>query len=763
MGPDENKLKEKRGKYSKPWQESPATLGEDGDDEAEEDLLDGGSLKVSGLGEVKNKRRKRIGRFKNRTVQDDINRAGERLKQRLLREQHEEERKRLRSRELRASVRARFIATENRRKAHAATSGGKNFKAHESFEAHDYSANAPKRYMATTAGNQSSLIIQHQEEVYAREVEFEKQSVIMMETWTKPLKWLYYMYAHADCGMLVKEETFYEQKMSGLQIGIREWQILCRDFLITPCMGTVKENSNHYHSANISMKTEGDKLAMEFDEFCCAFRHIAREAPCLQEIPSEEERILAMMSFMRRQACIVDKNERGTLKNRRMGDRRHWTSKVIPMIEWRRTIPAHFGFTPQSVMVMEILDDLVFDTFGVHTLPNVPVPWNKETWDDPPKKWVPKTTVPDDDSVIRRNYLVKQPPPEPKKSKYKGFTSSARRFRYQAKDEDKVTEADALNVRVRRFGDSALKQLPLKWLRTGKICVELLDKLIGDVMNGNARGRLKQRYGQMDKYKVELKEYNDALKNSRRSKFVKLPWGKETIVLRAPILPPKETEKVIDKLKRENELERLKNIKRERNRKMRQKELQEQLADIAKQKEREKKKMKAKKEVQDEKRKLKEDKARALEAEKRREDKQKVKEWRAERDAESAHMTKAQMLDKQRLAAKNKDAVERINNKYHWEQARKEKARKEQEAKEAKKNSELKKRMDQDNKRKKEEMAAKSKQRRAEREEEEEAAAKIQALYRGKADRQKLEEENADYKEIRKKQRKKKKRRSRKK
>merc|ERR1712159_977133 len=99
----------------------------------------------------------------------------------------------------------------------------------------------------------------------------------------------------------------------------------------------------------------------------------------------------------------------------------------------------------------------------------------------------------------------------------------------------------------------------------------------------------------------------DALKNRRKSKFVKLPWGKETIVLRAPILPPKETEKVVDKLKRENELKRLKNIKRERNRRNRQKELQEQLADIAKQKERKKKKMKAKKEVQDEKRKLKED------------------------------------------------------------------------------------------------------------------------------------------------------------
>ena len=94
------------------------------------------------------------------------------------------------------------------------------------------------------------------------------------------------MYAHADCGMLVKEETFYEQKMSGLQIGIREWQILCRDFLITPCMGTVKENSNHYHSANVKFIDRGRQIGHgRFDEFCCAFRHIAREAPCLQEIP----------------------------------------------------------------------------------------------------------------------------------------------------------------------------------------------------------------------------------------------------------------------------------------------------------------------------------------------------------------------------------------------------------------------------------------------------------------------------------------------
>ena len=77
----------------------------------------GGTLKVSGLSDVKDKRRKRIGRFKNRTVQEDIDRCGEALKQRELRRQHDEERKRLKSRELREKVRARFIATEEKRKA----------------------------------------------------------------------------------------------------------------------------------------------------------------------------------------------------------------------------------------------------------------------------------------------------------------------------------------------------------------------------------------------------------------------------------------------------------------------------------------------------------------------------------------------------------------------------------------------------------------------------------------------------------------------
>ena len=360
-----------------------------------------------------------------------------------------------------------------------------------------------------------------------------------------------------------------------------------------------------------------------------------------------------------------------------------------------------------------------------------------------------------------RNYLPKKAPPEPKKSKYKGFRSSARRFKYQVEDEDKVVAADALNVRVRRFGDSALKQLPLKWVKMGKICIEVLDKLVGDVMNGNARGRLKQRYGEMDKYKVELKDYNDGMKN-RKAKFVKLPWGKETIMLRAPILPPKESEKIVDKLKRENELKRLKNIKRERNRKKRQKELQEQLAEIAKQKEREKRKSMSKKQQLDEKRKLKADKARAIEAERRRNDRMKIREWRAERDAEKEYVSKEEMLKRQQLAAKNKDTVERINNKYHWEQARKEKARKEQEERDAQAQRELQKQLEREKKEKKKEMAAKSNERRQARKEEDEAAAKIQAMYRGKADRQKLEEENADYKELRAKQRKKKKRKKKK-
>merc|ERR1711918_132445 len=142
-------------------------------------------------------------------------------------------------------------------------------------------------------------------------------------------------------------------------------------------------------------------------------------------------------------------------------------------------------------------------------------------------------------------------------------------------------------------------------------------------------------------------------------------------------------------------------------------------------KEREKRKNISKKELLDEKKKLKSEQARAIEAERRRKDRIRIKEWRAERDAEKAFTSKKEMLRAQQLASKNKDAVERINNRYHWEQARKEKSRKEQEEAEARRNQDLKKRMDIEKTERKKEMAAKSNKRRAAKKEEDEAAAKI--------------------------------------
>jgi hypothetical protein len=755
--PGDEKAEKKNAGYGKTWLQSNDDADDEGDDP---DLLVSGMLKVDGLKEVKNKRKNRIGRFKTRSVQEDIDRAGEALKQRTMRKQHEEERKRLRSRELRQKVRARFNATEEKRKAHAATGGGKNFKMHAmSDDTHNYSSNAPKRYMAQTSGKSSSLILKHQQEVYDREKEFEEEAVQMMQEWKKPLKWLYYMYAHADCGMVVREGSFHEQKMGGEQIGIREWQILVRDFKLAPSMGTIKECSNHYHSANISLKTEGDAMSMEWDEFLCAFRHMAREAPSLQEIPTESERIVAMMSFMRRQACEYDKKDRGSLKNRRMGDRRHWTESKIPLIEFRRTIPGHFGFTPQSVMCMEILDDLIFEKFGCHSLPNCPVPWNVETWDEPPRKWQPTTTEFDTAPVIGRNYIPRQPPKQPKKTKFKGFTTSSRRFNYQAAEEDKVRTQ--LDITVKRFGDSALKVLPIKWIKSGKIAIEILDKLVGDVIAGNARGRLEQRYGEQEKYEVKWQEYKGAVKN-RKTKYVNLPWEKEAINLKAPELTHKESEKVIARKKRESEITRRKNMKRERERKKRQKELIETLSDLAKQRERQRQKANQKKMDREEnKRQRDAERAIALQ-EKRKEDRQKIRQWRAQKEAEEHYVSKAEELRKKQIAAKNAETVDRINNKYHWEQARKEKARKEREQAERQKNEVLASQTARENAAVKRDMAKRSNKRRNAKREEDEAASKIQALYRGKNERKNLEKDNADYKKLQEKKRKKKKRKSKK-
>ena len=89
-------------------------------------------------------------------------------------------------------------------------------------------------------------------------------------------------------------------------------------------------------------------------------------------------------------------------------------------------------------------------------------------------------------------------------------------------------------------------------------------------------GRLKQLYGQMDKYKVELKEYNDALKTGENQNLSNA-MGQRNHCIACSNFTSKRDGKGCGQIKTENELKRLKNIKREQNRRKRQKELRNNL------------------------------------------------------------------------------------------------------------------------------------------------------------------------------------------
>ena len=102
--------------------------------------------------------------------------------------------------------------------------------------------------------------------------------------------------------------------------------------------------------------------------------------------------------------------------------------------------------------------------------------------------------------------------------------------------------------------------------------------------------------------------------------------GQRTYCIARSILLPKETEKVIDKLKRK-ELERLKILLPGRNRKKCQKNFKNNLLTLLPEGTR-KKKMKAKKGVKMKRGNLRKTKL-APEAERRRQDMEKVKEWRS--------------------------------------------------------------------------------------------------------------------------------------
>ena len=201
-------------------------------------------------------------------------------------------------------------------------------------------------------------------------------SVEMFRRWHKPLRWLFHMYAHSDSTMQVQETSFEDQKESGVTLGPKEWQVLCRDFDIVPELGTMAKAGNCFTMGNISLAHEGDAQQCNFEEFNAIMRRLVDYIPLFLELPSYNSRVAAVLGYMRKKACEYDRTPgRGDLKNRRMGDIKVWRSDYVDMVNYEYCIPAHLGYSLSLMHCLEIVDSLILKVFGKHVVTYAPNPW----------------------------------------------------------------------------------------------------------------------------------------------------------------------------------------------------------------------------------------------------------------------------------------------------------------------------------------------------------------------------------------------------
>ena len=198
--------------------------------------------------------------FKDKKVQRDIDRAAAQKRQLDLRTKYDDERRKLRSRELRSYIRNRYhkrIMKKLEKKAARRLQD-------RPFDTTHLPSGA--KYLEKTITQQE--IIARANNDFQDQLDYQMEAVEMFRRWHKPMRWLFHMYAHSDSSLIVQEDSFEEQQESGITLGPREWQILCRDFDVVPELGEMAKAGKCFVRGNISVvRVDGARLVV----FCVTF------------------------------------------------------------------------------------------------------------------------------------------------------------------------------------------------------------------------------------------------------------------------------------------------------------------------------------------------------------------------------------------------------------------------------------------------------------------------------------------------------------
>merc|ERR1712166_801486 len=248
----------------------------------------------------------------DRTVRGDIERA-KALK--IARERQsvlEARRKRMKSAETRTKMRRQFERKQKARKKQNVR------QARDQKDGRDVSmfgrTSKGDRHGGTFHERQAAMLKLHLESKEehaakrAKQTKWVEESLTLFKEWMHPLKYIFKIYSKdfVSTRARTKDFTALGALSEGLTVG--DWMILCKDFRLVPVLMDKTQSLALFHLSNTELGVQDTELGarggqqiLSFNEFVSACRGIAM-GEAFRSLPTMKERVIALGSFMRRQA-----------------------------------------------------------------------------------------------------------------------------------------------------------------------------------------------------------------------------------------------------------------------------------------------------------------------------------------------------------------------------------------------------------------------------------------------------------------------------
>merc|ERR1712166_864877 len=238
----------------------------------------------------------------------------------------------------------------------------------------------------------------------AKQTVWIEESQELFKKWHAPLKYIFNNYSKDFVSTRARSKDFtaLSELSGGLTVG--DWMIFCRDFRFVPHLMNKTQSLALFHLSNTELGVQDTELGarggqqiLSYNEFISCLRGVAM-GEGFRTLPTMKERVIALGSFMRRQAYTfgplkhsrpIDrfKGDTGSLK-KRMGTCAVWERRC-PLIEYVYMVPASLKFPDSLRIASEMVDLIASRACHIHTLTLCPVEL-EETEEEQEEAWAPK-------------------------------------------------------------------------------------------------------------------------------------------------------------------------------------------------------------------------------------------------------------------------------------------------------------------------------------------------------------------------------------